>query len=218
MAMKPVHSFPPLLEKIATKGSDLEAIARRVARYPSQLDHVIEGLSAKPAGVKYGCAKVLRIISEQKPEVLLPRLEVFSSLLDSENSFLKWDGIHVLGNLATVDKRKKIDRLLPRYLAPIPGPVLTTAANVIGGAAKIAAAKPYLADEIAEAILKVGRGRYKTDECRNVAKGQAVAAFDLFFDHLEDQARVLRFVKRQLKNTRPKTRKQAETFFGKHVH
>jgi len=187
----------------------------KVAGNTDQLAVVIGGLSAKPAAEKYGCAKVLRIISEEQPEALYPHLEYFAGLLDSENNIFQWEGIHVIGNLAVVDRKKKIDKLLDRYLSPIPGPVLITAANVIAGAAKIAAAKPYLAGQISEALLKVGRARYKTDECRNIAKGKAIEAFDRFFDSIKDQAPVVRFVKRQLKNSRPATRKKAEKFWKK---
>lgn len=54
-----------------------------------------------------------------------------------------------------------------------------------------------------------------TPECRNIAKGKAVEAFDLFFDQIKDQAPVIRFVKRQLKNTRNSTRKKAEKLLKK---
>lgn len=49
----------------------------------------------------------------------------------------------------------KFEKILDRYLAPIPGPVLIMATNVIGGAAKIALAKPALAERITGELLKV---------------------------------------------------------------
>jgi hypothetical protein len=46
-------------------------------------------------------------------------------------------------------------RILDRYFAPISGPVMVTAANIIGGAVKIARAKPALTERIVSEILKV---------------------------------------------------------------
>ena len=204
-----------LLGKIARKGSDKEAIAEEITDRPESIVEVIEGLNSKKASIRYGCGKVLRIISKQHPEALYPHIDTFIKLLDSENNIMKWEGIQVIGNLACVDKGKKIDAILPRYLKPIQGPVMITAANVIGGAARIAAAKPYLAERIAKAMLKVEHAEYATAECRNVALGHALDAFELFFDKIKNKQPVIDLVTKQLDNTRSGTRKKAEKLLKK---
>ncbi|MFA5367269.1 MAG: hypothetical protein WC333_05275 [Dehalococcoidia bacterium] len=204
-----------LLNQIATKGSDKEAIAERIADDPTSITEAIEGLRSKKAPVKYGCGKVLRILSQRHPEALYPHINVFIKLLDSDNNIMKWEGIHVIGNLACVDKAKRIDAILTRYLQPIEGPVLITAANVIGGAAKIAAAKPHLAERIAAELLKVEHAQYATDECRNVALGQALDAFEIFFDKIKSKQPVIDLVTKQMDNTRSGTRKRAEKLLKK---
>ena len=93
--------------------------------------------------------------------------------------------------------------------------MLITAANVIGGAARIAAARPRLADRIAEALMVVSRGRYKTPECRDVALGKLVEAVEQILPHVSDPQPMLRLVRRQLENPRPATRKKAERFLAK---
>jgi hypothetical protein len=204
-----------LLQRIALKGSDKEKIADSIANDTAQLEQVLDGLSSKKASVKFSCAKVLRIISEKHPEALYSHIDSFIDLLDSENNIMKWEGIHVIGNLASVDKGKRIDAILSRYLKPIKGPVMITAANVIGGAAKIAAAKPYLAERIATEILKVEHAEYATAECRNVALGHALDAFELFFDKLKNKQPVIDLATKQLDNTRSGTRKRAEKLLKK---
>ena len=206
---------PKLYLEIAEKDSDKEKIAKRVARYPTQVQRLIDGLTHENPGVKYGCAKVIRSISEQKPAALYPFVHTFVDLLDSDKNIMKWEGIYVLGKLAPVDEDNVIDSVLKKYLAPIPGPALITAANVIGGAASIATAKPYLAGKIANAILKVKDGRYKTRECRNVALGQAIDSFGQFFEHIKNKKPVLDLIKAQKKNKRNSTRKKAEQFLKK---
>jgi hypothetical protein len=208
-------SSSDLLREISQKETDKNEIVDRVIENPELITGVIEGLSADKARIKYGCARILRLLSEKKPEILYPWFDLFVELLDSDNSFLKWDAIHILGNLAAVDSEDRFEKAYDRYLVPIPGPVLITAANVIGGAAKIALAKPALTKRVTRELLKVEKARYQTDECRNVALGQSIDSFDRFFNQVEDKEPVIALVQRQLKNTRNSTRKKAEKFMKK---
>ena len=204
-----------LLQCIATKSSDKEAIAEQIADDPAQIEECIGGLTSRKAPVKFGCGKVLRVVSERHPESLYPHIDTFIKLLDSDNNIMKWEGIHVIGNLACVDKGKKIDAILTRYLKPIKGPIMITAANVIGGAANIAAAKPYLAEKIATELLKVEHAEYATAECRNVALGHTLDAFEIFFDNIKNKQPVIDLVTKQMDNTRNSTRKRAEKLLKK---
>jgi hypothetical protein len=111
--------------------------------------------------------------------------------------------------------RGRIDGVLDRYLAPIAGPVMITAANAIAGAGRIASARPDLQPRIVAAILGVEKARYATAECRNVAIGHALEtlrtlalASDASAPSPEFRA-VLAFARRQLKNPRPATAKKA---------
>ena len=205
-----------LLQQIGQKEADKEEIAGNVIKKPELLSEVFEGLSADKADIKYGCAKILRIISEKEPEVLYPQIGFFIDLLDSDNTFLRWGAIHIVANLAAVDSEGRFDGIFDKYFAPIPGPVLITAANVIGGAAKIALAKPKLTRKVARELLKVERAEYQTIECRNIALGHAIKSFDQFFDQIEDKEPVIKLVEKQLENTRSGTRKRAEKFLKRH--
>jgi hypothetical protein len=205
-----------IMEQIGQKGSDKERIAERVIGEPGLLKTVIEGLSARPAAIKYGCSKVLRIISQKQPEVLYPSFNFFVKRLDIDNTFLKCDAILILANLASVDSDGKFEAIFDRYFAPIKGPTLIVAANIIGSAAKIASSKPELSDRIATELLKVENAKYQTVECRNIALGQAIDAFDELFAQIGDKERVKRLVKKQLDNTRKSTAKKAAQFLKKH--
>jgi hypothetical protein len=208
VAMKPktVESL------VARKSADFESLSGRIINNPELLRQVFDGLKADPARIKYGCLKLLRIISEREPALLYPKIGRFFRLLDSDQTILKWGAIHIIGNLAAVDSKAKIDREVDHYLAPISQRVMITAANVIVGAGKIAQAKPYLADEIAHALLRVEHARYETDECRNVALGHVLQALDRFYDQLKETWPVVGFVNRQLSNSRKTVRRKAAIF------
>ena len=81
--------------------------------------------------------------------------------------------------------------------------------------------KPELTERITREILKVEKAKYVnkgalSPECRNVAIGQAIDSFDAFFGQIDNKARVVAFVKRQLKNTRKPVVKKAERFLRKY--
>lgn len=115
-----------------------------------------------------------------------------------------------------MDTEKRFEGIFCRYFAPVSGPVLITAANVIGGAARIALAKPDLAERIVKDLMKVETAVCQVDECRNVALGYVIIAFDQSLDHIVDRRPVEALIKKQLSNTRRATRKKAEKFLEKH--
>lgn len=206
----------PLLQQIGQKEIDKGQIAEGIIGEPGLLADVLEGMSARQASVKFGCSKVLRIISQKKPEVLYPSFDFFVNLLNSDNTFLKCDAILILANLAAVDSANKFEAIFDRYFAPVSGPVLITAANVIGGAARIALAKPALTDRIVHELLKVEDAEYQTAECRNIALGQAIISFEQFFEQIGDKEGVIQLVKKQLANTRKSTAQKAAQFLKRH--
>lgn len=205
-----------LPQRIARKDSSKAKIADEILSNPDDIPTILEGLNSSNARVKFGCSKVLRLASEKKPEVLYPRMDFFVRQLDNENTFLRLDAARVLANLATVDRECKFEGIFEKYFAPIAGPAMIPAANVIGSAAIIARAKPSLTRKIVAEILKVEKAEYATRECRNIALGHAIRSFDTFFDQIDDKAPVVGVIKRQLRNTRPATRKKAAAFVKKH--
>jgi hypothetical protein len=137
-------------------------------------------------------------------------------MLDSANSFLKWGAIITIGNLASLDSENKFEKIYAKYFAPVHGPVMITAANIIESASKIALAKPHLREKITKEILKVNNAKYQTDECRNVAIGHAIDSLDRYFEQIKNKKPVMDFVRQQLENTRAPVRKRAEKFVKKH--
>jgi HEAT repeat protein len=187
-------------------------LARKAITDPRLIPAIAEGLKADKPRVKYGCAKALRLISEQRPDLLYPHFDFFVRLLDHENKILQWDAAFVLSHLARVDTDDKLAAIFARYFSSIPGPVMITAATAIQGGARIAQAKPHLADRIAAEVLKVARAGYRTPECRNVAIGHAILALSDLLPLLRRPAAVIQFVRKQTRNPRPATRKKAEHF------
>jgi hypothetical protein len=202
----------PILHALGRKGADKEALAGRLVRNPALLPAVIEGLSSERASIRLGCGAVLDRASAVVPGLLAAHRDRFVALLSGESRILRWNATRIVGNLAAADPTGWFDELFDLYFAPIDGKELIAAANVIGSAAAIALAEPRWSGRVAGKLLAVERARYQTPECRNVALGHAILAFDKFYQYLADPGPVLALVKRQLKNTRPATAKKARRF------
>ena len=164
------------LARLGKAASNPRELARRAMKNPRWSEELTRGLEADKARIKYGCAKALRIVSQERPELLYPHFDFFVRLLDNENKILQWEAAFVLSQLARVDSDDRFAAIFDKYFSPIIGPTMITAANVIRGGARIGQAKPHLADRIAAEVLKVSRARYQTAECRNVAIGHAILA------------------------------------------
>jgi hypothetical protein len=209
--------MPTLLAQVDRSGSEPAELVQCVLQNPGLLPEVMAGLEAAQARIKYRCVKILRRIGEQQPALLYTHFDFFVRLLDSDNQIFQWNAAIILSHLVRVDADRKFEAIFAKYFSPVTGPVMITAANIIGGAARIAAARPDWADRVAREILKVAHARYQTAECRRVAMGHAIQAYDLMWSLLQDKKPVWEFVRQQRRNRRPATRAKAERFLRRHV-
>jgi hypothetical protein len=207
-----------LRKRIARKGANLDRAASDVIRRPTLIPELFEGLDSDAARVRYGCLKVLKLISENQPDVLYPEMGAIIGLLNHENTFVRCDASRIVANLTRVDRRGKFDRVFDQYFAPIPGPALIPAVTTLSSASTIALAKPRLTQRIVAEMLKVDKARYPTAECRRIALGQTIDSFDRFFDQIENREAVIRLVRKQLRSPRASTKKKAQKFLKKHDH
>jgi hypothetical protein len=172
---------------------------------------LIAALDSDSVRVRRRSAIELRALAEEHPARLAPHFAIFVHRLDHPNLLVQWDAISMLARLAKEGGRRW-DRLFDRFFAPIRGPEMITATQVIKAGPRIAAARPAWADRVAREIMKVSAARYRTAECRRIALGCSILALDAMFDLLRRPRRALRFVEAQLKCPRPATRAKAGRF------
>lgn len=203
-------------KEVCKKDFDPAKVAALAIRDPECLAKAIAGLDESKATIKYGCDKVLRYLAAHSPEVLYPHFDEFAANLNSDKTILKWGAIEIISYLAQVDSDRKFDPIFEQYFAPIKGPVLITAANLIKAARRIASARPDLADRIAAKLLAVETARYKTAECRQIALCEAVRTFDDILPLVSDKAAVVAFVRKRRKSRRHSTKQAADKFLHRH--
>lgn len=178
------------------------------------LDEIVKGASSDKAKIKYGCAKVLRILSETHPKILYPKWDSLADMLDYENTFLRANAVNVIANLTKVDSKNKFEKLFNRYYELINDKSMIPTANLVGKSGAIAIAKPGLESRITNKLLSIDKTHHGS-ECKNVIKAGAIEAFDEYFEKSRNKKKILDFVRVELKNKRPSTRNRAEKFLKK---
>jgi hypothetical protein len=145
-------------------------------------------------------------------------MDFFVALLDSKYRILVWNAMATIANLARVDKDKKFDAIFTKYYSFLNDEYMVTVANVVGNSGKIALAKPYLAQRIADELLKVDRisvSPHLTEECKRVMAEKAIESFDVFFNQIKDRKKIVDSVKSQLNSPRKTLKTKAENFLKK---
>lgn len=204
-------SLFPDLEK---KKISAETLAEKALKDDRILSEVIEGVSSEKARVKFGCAKALRIIGEKNPKDLYPKWNFFVGLMDSGNTFLKCDGVFIIGQLARVDSENKLEKVFDKLYGLLDDKSMITAANLVGVSGVIAKVKPELEAKITQKLLGIDQTHHGS-ECKNVLKGHIITTLNTYFTISRDKKKILDFIRKETKNTRPSTRKKAEDFLRK---
>jgi len=192
----------------------VESIAKKVLKDRRVLSQVLEGISSEVAEIKYGCARVLKTLSEKNPEVLYPEWDFLVDMLNSDNTFLRSGAAVIIANLTKVDSEGQFEKMFNKFYKLLDDESMVTAANVVKVSGVIAKAEPGLQSRITNRLLSIDQTHHGA-ECKNVIKGHAILAFGEFFEESKDKRKIPEFVKNELKTARPATRKKAEKFLKK---
>ncbi len=196
---------------IERKGVDAESIAKKVVKDERLLDDLLEGVSSEKAVIKYKSLKVLMLVSEQQPKMLYPEWDFFVKLLDDDNTFLRVIGATIIANLTRVDTKNKFEKIFNKYYSLLEDESMINAANIAGRSGIIARAKPHLQGKITNKLLDIDKTHHSS-ECKNIIKGKAILSFEEYIGEVKDKKKIIQFVRNELQNTRPATRKKAEKF------
>ncbi len=204
-----------LLNKLGSREISKTQLLGMVEKDFGLLSMVLEGTSSPKATIRYGCGKILVDLSEKQPDRLYPYIDSFVKLLDSRHRILTWNAMATIANLAKVDQDHKFDAIFDKYYSYLNDEYLVTVSNVVANSAKIAYAKPYLAQRITAKLLTTQDLKltpHLTEECKRVIIEQVIKTFNTFFDLIEDKDQVISFAQKHLNSSRPTLRKEAQKF------
>ena len=209
-----------LINRLKAK-PDLKLLVAETIENTTILNSLFEIVLTESSSIKYVCTKIIRLVSEQKPEIIYPYFEDIAKWLHHKNSFIKWDGIMTLSNIIAVDHEDQFGAIYQDYFALLHDQQMITAANVIGNAWKIVLAKPELESDITGRLLEVPKMIYinkgePSPECNCIVCGQVLECFEHYFDFSGNQAAMIRFAEGQLGSRRKAVAKSAERFLSRH--
>ena len=201
--------------------SDMNELVTEVLREPAMISELIDIITTDKTSIKFFCTKVIRLTSEQHPDIVFPYFDAIAKLIESNNSFIKWDAIAIISNLVCVDSVGKYDLIHKEYFDLIKEPKMITAATVVGNAWKIVMHKPHFESDITKRLLSVpdilyySKGK-PSPECNNVMCGHVIDCFDKYYLASKSKDEICNFVRQQLGNTRKQVVRKAESFLKKH--
>ena len=202
-----------IIPELDKKDVDVASLAKRVLEDMEVLPELLDGILASKDFIRFNSFKVLLFISEELPEVLYPRWDFFSALLDSDNSYQQYIAIYLISSLARADDSARLEGIFDKLYSILDGEGTITAAHLARNSGKIARAKPKLRARITERLLNIDRNH--RGKQKELIKGHAIEAFDEYFEEAENQPEILEFVRKQLQSQSPKTRKLAREFLKK---
>jgi len=206
-----IEGYMRIMDTKAVENIDRKSLLQNLLE--KNINELISNLASENANLKFTSSKALIQISEDNPEKIYPNLQDFVALFENENNIIKWTGIIIIGNLAKVDKGKKIDKIMPKLFQLLNNGKMITAGNATEALAKIALAKPELQGKITSELLKVEKYQYDTKECNNIACGHVINAFILYLK--KPDKKVIKFLERQTKNSRRATAEKANNYLNK---
>ena len=68
-------------KEIATKGFDIDKVVQFSINNPQAVELLIEGVTAPKGSIRFAYEKVLRLISEKRPDLIYPYFDVFKKVL-----------------------------------------------------------------------------------------------------------------------------------------
>ncbi len=210
----------PLKNRLKEK-ADIDTLVQEVINEPSMIAELIDIINTDKSSVKFLCTKIIRLVSEKNPHIVYDYFDEVVKFIYSRNSFVKWDGVTILSNLAIIDSEGKFDSICEKYFDLIRDPQMITAGNVVGNAWKIAINKPQYESYITRCMLSVpdiiyyNKGKPST-ECNNVLCGHVIDCFEKYYLVSNNKPEILLFIRGQLKNSRKPVVKKAERFLKKY--
>ncbi|KKQ90504.1 MAG: hypothetical protein UT11_C0004G0006 [Berkelbacteria bacterium GW2011_GWA2_38_9] len=205
-----------LQQELTKKDWRPEELADLVTQDKKYIQEIIDGIFSSVATTKFRSAKIAILLSEKYPKKVYAYFDKLAELLENKNKILKWNGIMIIGNLAVVDSKEKVERVIGKLYNQLNTGTMITANNTIMALAKIAQAKPELRDEITKELIFVETYKYETAECSKIAAGFVLEAVDPLIDILKSKRSVIKFIKSQLHSTRRSTKQKAQELINKY--
>ena len=163
------------------------------------------------AAVRSNASKTLQLLSETRPELLLPHWDYIVGLLASGNGFAQYPAIHVMANLAAHETEGRWERAFDAFYDLLECDSVMVAGHVAGVSGQVATGQPALRERIAERLLAARYSGLDADR-RDLVRGYALDALGEFAAGLPDLSTVVAHARELAASPNAGTRKKANAF------
>lgn len=214
-----MHNVSDMFESV--RKNELDELLREVLSDNARIPLLFEIIRTDQGSMKFTCEKVIRLVSEQKPELIYPYFDNLVQMLDSHNNFIAWGASLTIANLIGIDRRRKFDRIYDRYFAGILSDSMITAGNIIKNAWRFVLANPQWESDITARLLSVADHTYlhkgePSPECGKIVRGGVLECFDKYYDLSSGKPEMIQFAAELRNCSRKPVAKKAAAFMKKH--
>ena len=163
--------------------------------------------------------KIVRYISEDRPQLLYPCFDRLFALLDSDNAFIRLGVILSVPNLLELDSQteRKWENCAGRYLRLLDTDDIAVFGNVVQRVPRILKAYPEAADTVLPRLLETDshnfyRKHELSPECRNGPVGHVIDCFSVLLCLPGYQEKMIAFAERKRDNERNQVRGKSARF------
>ncbi len=153
------------------------------------LDSIINGLDSDQKRVQSGCAELASFLSEDKPELLYPHIEIFVKNLAAKEPVLRWEAVCTIGNLAHVDDTGNVLKQLNIITAFLDDKSIVLQGHAVRALTRIVKKHPRSGKQVLDALVSA-REKFPGNRI-----GFLVEAMDSFALLPKERTRALAFAK-----------------------
>ncbi len=209
-----------LLKELGKK-PDAGAYCALAAENQELIPLLLSIIEEEKGSVKFLCEKIIRRLSEERPEALYPYFDRMAGLIHSQNSFIKYGFILTMPNLLPVDREGKWEKLTGLYVALLDTEAIPVFGNALSGLSRVLAQYPAYEKTVLPKLLGIDghvflHKNQVSPECVNVAKGHILDFFSKTYERSGAQKEMRRFAEENLLNPRNQVRVKARAFLKKY--
>ena len=179
------------------------------------IEYNINSLQSNNDKIREKHFKIIYPFSDLNPELLYPYWDMFIEMLYKPEVSNKYYAIHLIAKIVKVDFDKRFNEIFNYWfndLLNYESPVVSS--HIAEKSGMIVKARPDLEKKITALLLNIE----KTSKCRHLdlQKAYLLSAFDIYFDSVFENRKVIDFIKAQQENPSPKTKKKAKELIEKY--
>ncbi len=197
------------------KNVDPESLVEPAVKDVAFLERLLDGVgpATQKGAVRSNWSQAVILLSQKHPAALVPYWELFTGLLNCDNSYSKYVALHVIAELVTSDPQGRFDAVMDRLFTRLGDESVVVACYMAMVAARIAQGRPDLAALVIHKLLAFDE-IHPGPEHRDLVAGYVIETLQTLFPSASSAEKdlIIAFTWKRQDCGSAKTRKLAKNF------